>query len=154
MVQQRGLVVNVKVEIHTGKAQVTTDISETRVKPSGTDPGRVRHANVPPVVTPPVVDLTGEDDQPGLNSDGLRAGRNRNPLVASPPLVDLTSDENRPGPLGLASSTGGHSVSPASSSARSATPPVVDLTQELAEEDILDIHVTEEEWQESGFERE
>ncbi|CAH1233439.1 Hypp741 [Branchiostoma lanceolatum] len=71
--------------------------------------------------------------------------------------VQVATDSNKTG--GKSSVTPRRSANPSSSVGsapepqRSRTPPLVDPTKELAEEDIVVLHVTQEEWEESGFDR-
>ncbi|KAI8505688.1 hypothetical protein Bbelb_168770 [Branchiostoma belcheri] len=165
----------IKVFVNNGEVQVTSDVTVNKTKPANPALARRTNRNVPRVTTPPVVDLTVEEPPHQLIRNIVRetvslvgphvaldqscpsGGRvwtfilaafslynngrttSTDPFEETPTVVDLTLQEEED--VGVGSEED--------------DPKEDDVQEEdiVPEEDILVRDVTEEEWEESGFDR-
>ncbi|XP_078671786.1 uncharacterized protein LOC144911579 [Branchiostoma floridae x Branchiostoma belcheri] len=121
--------IRIKVFVNNGEVQVTSDVNKTK-------PANPRHHANPRADSPPLIDLTIDEDQrDGLVSNGRTTSTD--PFEETPTVVDLTLQEEE--------DVGSEEDDPKED----------DVQEEdiVPDEDILVRDVTEEEWEESGFDR-
>ncbi|XP_078674671.1 uncharacterized protein LOC144912812 [Branchiostoma floridae x Branchiostoma belcheri] len=127
--------IKIKVFANNGEVHVTSDVNKTN--PANPALARRTNRNVPRVTTPPVVDLTVEEPPHQLIRNSRTA--RTDPFEETPTVVDLTLQEEED--VGVGSEED--------------DPKEDDVQEEdiVPDEDILVRDVTEEEWEESGFDR-